>query len=134
MGRLNLEEPEQTLEELIPSYYFNKQELDSYKELCDKENAEIKKLMADANEYTVECYKAKKTVSVRETLNEERLMAVIKKYNIEGVIMTKEYVDMDALESYLYKNEPSSELATELAKCKDSKEVVQLRVTRVKEK
>ena len=142
MSRLNLSnEPTEdvggsTLDELIPNYYLNKQELDSYKKICDTANAKIKDLMLEAgeDEHTAGEYVAKRTVVEKESMSEDKLMAVLRKYNVTGVIKTKEYVDMDALEGYLYNTEVSTEFATDLASCKTVTEVVQLRVTRKKSK
>jgi hypothetical protein len=143
MSRLNLTEEKDyettgglTLEELIPSYYLNKRELDSYKKICDTSNAKIKDLMlaANENEHQVGDLVAKRTVVTKESMSEDKLMAVLHKYNIDGIIKTREYVDMDALESYMYNNELSPEIASDLASCVTTTEVVQLRVTRKKSK
>lgn len=141
MGRLNLSTEEvtmrpATLDELIPSYAENKIELDNYKKICDGQNAEIKKRLEELgeNEYTAGGYVAKRTVSERESMNEERLLEMLKKHNVPGVIKTKEYVDMDALEGYLYNTELSDEMAADLDSCREVKEVVQLRITKEKKK
>lgn len=140
MSRLNLtEDPttELSLEELIPEYAENKSELDSYKKICDKENAQIKDLMLaqGLDEKDAGGYTAKRSVSVRETLNEAKLMEVLKKYNVPGIIKTKEYVDMDALEAYLYGADMlSTAFATDLEACKEKTEIVTLRVSVTKKK
>lgn len=141
MGRLNLSTEEvtmrpATLDELIPSYAENKIELDNYKKICDGQNAEIKKRLEELgeNEYTAGGYVAKRTVSERESMNEERLLEMLKKHNVPGVIKTKEYVDMDALEGYLYNTELSDEMAADLDSCREVKEVVQLRISKEKKK
>ena len=137
MARLNLSEIKvDALDELIPKYALNKVELDSYDKLCKEENEEIKKQLAELgkNEYTAGEYVAKRSVQERETLNENRLLEVLKKHNVPGVIKTKEYIDMDALEEYLYKNSPSNELIADMNSCKSVKEVITLRVTKVKKK
>ena len=140
MARLNLNSDEittsRTLDELIPMYALNKSELDSYKKICDEENAQIKKQMLDlgTDEYTVGGYTAKRTVSTRESINEDKLMMVLLKHDIKGVIKTKDYVDMDALENYLYNNEMTSSLAADLESCKTVTEVVTLRVKADKKK
>ena len=143
MSRLNLSDeanyPDiggETLDELIPQYYENKQELDSYKKICDSANAKIKDLMLEAGEteHSTDDFVAKRIVVEKESISEEKLMAVLRKHHITDVIKTKEYVDMDALEDYLYKNVVSADFATDLANCKTVTEVVQLRVTRKKAK
>ena len=138
MARLNLTENPTLnipLDELIPIYARNKIELDSYTQLCKEENESIKKQMLElgTDVYNTGGYTAKRTVSHRESLNEEKLMAVILKYGIKDVIKTKEYVDMDALENYLYHNTMSDSLAADLESCKSKTEVVTLRVTKMKE-
>jgi hypothetical protein len=134
MGRLNLNSAMYTLDELIPRHGLNKTNLDTLKKVCDSENAMIKEQMyaEGTDTYSAGGYTAKRTVSVRETLDEEKLIKVLRKYHIEGVIGTREYVDMDALEAYLYNNEPSSEFASDLSSCKTTTEVVQLRITKDK--
>ena len=134
MGRLNLESVITSLDELIPQYGADKSHLDALKKVCDSENALIKEQMytEGTDTYSAGGYTAKRSVSVRESLNEEKLIEVLHKHKIEGVIGTKEYVDMDALESYLYNNEPSNEFASDLASCRTTTEVVQLRITKDK--
>ena len=130
--KIEIEET-RTLEDLIPSYAQNKLELDSYKKICESENEQIKKLMEEmcAEDYYVENYKAVRTVTHRVSINEDKLLAVMKKHNISEVIKTKEYVDTDALENYLYHidEEANKDLFDDIDKCRDIKEVVQLRVT-----
>lgn len=139
MARLNLD-AEVTefipLDELIPLYVQNKNELDSYTAICKQENESIKAQMLELGKevHSVGGYTAKRTVSYRETLNEDRLMAVILKHGIKDVIKTKDYVDMDALENYLYHNMMSDTLATDLESCKSKTEVVTLRITKDKKK
>jgi hypothetical protein len=140
MGRLNLSSIETeeilTLDELIPVYAENKADLDKIKKVCETQNADIKKQLEEMgkDEYTAGGYVVKRTVSTRETMNEERLLAMMKKHNVPGVIKTKEYVDMDALECYLYDVELSDELAADLDSCREIKEVVQLRISKEKKK
>lgn len=139
MARLNLDNSVTEfipLDELIPMYAHNKNELDSYTQLCKEENESIKAQMLELGQevYNAGEYTAKRTVSQRESLNEDKLMAVIIKHGIKDVIKTKEYVDMDALENYLYNNEMTSSLAADLDSCKTKTEVVTLRVTKQKKK
>jgi hypothetical protein len=77
MGRLNLETAIPSLDELIPQYAIDKSQLDALKKVCDSANAIIKEQMFNqaTDTYTAGGYTAKRTVSVRETLNEERLIA-----------------------------------------------------------
>ena len=50
---------------------------------------------------------------------------------IRGVVKKKEYVDMDALENAIYNGKIN---AAELASCQTKKEVVTLKVTKLKRK
>lgn len=140
MGRLNLSsietEENLTLDELIPVYVENKADLDRIEKICKSQNAEIKKQLEDLgeDEYTAGGYVVKRTVSERESMNEERLLEMMKKHNVPNVIKTREYVDMDALENYLYNNELSDEMAADLNSCREIKEVVQLRISKEKKK
>ena len=123
------------LEDLISNYYMNKQDLDSYTELCNIKNAEIKQVMQelhlDVHEFGD--YKATCTVSERETINQELLLDIVRSHNIP-VIKIKEYVDMDVLESLIYNNQVPKEVLLEMDKARDSKQVITLRVTKKKEK
>ena len=140
MGRLNLSEEvtmrPATLDELIPMYAQNKAEFDNYKKICEGQNAYIKRQLEELgeDEYTAGGYVVKRTVSTRESKNEERLLEMMKKHKIPGVIKTKEYVDMDALESYLYSSILFDDVAADLDSCREVKEVVQLRISKEKKK
>lgn len=124
-----------SLDTLIPQYAENKSMLDDYKKICDEENKQIKDMMEEGS-YEAGGWKATKTISTRETMNEDKLLDVAKKnsYYLSDIIKTKEYIDMDKLESLLYKGNISKEVLLEIDKCRESKEVVTLRISKVKEK
>lgn len=132
-----------TLNELIPRYAQNKLELDSYKKICDKENAEIKAIMTDLVLPTHEAggYKATCTVSERENLNEEILLSLFSSVpgfvqisNDYGIIKNKPYIDFDALEKAIYDEKLSNEQLLELNKAKEVKKVTTLRISKIKQK
>lgn len=130
---------DRTLDELIPSYAENKSELDSYKKICESENNAIKEKMLEIgqDEYSAGGYKAKRSVSERVSIDEDKLLTVMKKHYLVEVIKTREYVDMDALENYLYHvdEDPAiQELLADIDKCREVKEVVQLRVSKERSK
>jgi len=130
MGRVKKE----SLDELIPAYAENKSILEDYKKICDTENKKIKEYMTDSV-YETGGYKATKIVQTRESMNEDKLLEVLQHYTWSvDVIKMKPYVDMDALESLMYKGTLSKEVLMEIDKCRESKEVVTLRVTKIKEK
>ena len=123
-----------TLQELIPAYAENKAELDSYKKICDKENAEIKEIMLaeDLSEETVDGYVAKITKSNRESFNEEKLLEIAHNEGISEIIKTKEYIDYDILEDAIYNGKISEDILLKIATAKEVKEVVTLKVSKVK--
>lgn len=124
---------EEKLQELIPRYQLNKSEMDSYKKIVDKDNKEIKSIMLGAGfrEFVVDDIKATCSVSEREDFIEEALIAKLKKMKVPGIVKKKEYVDMDALENAIYNGKID---AATLADCQTKKEVVTLRVTKLKRK
>ena len=124
------------LDKLIPQYAMNKNEADAYKKLCDKENAQIKALMADLDNpvYETGGYKATYSVSTRESMNEDKLLEIAHIYGITEIVKTKEYIDFDILEDAIYKGRISEDILMEMNKAREVKEVVTLRVTKIKEK
>ena len=144
MARINLSQVDETtntnktvnttLDELIPQYAFNKGELDSYTKLCKEENERIKAQLVELgeDEYSAGGYTVKRIVAVKESMNEAKLLEVLRQNGIDAAIKTKEYVDMDALEAYLYNNAPSAELARQLEGCRTTSETVQLRLSKAK--
>lgn len=132
MARIKLEA--ESLDNLIPQYAENKSILDDYKKICDKENKQIKELMTD-DTYEAGGYKATKSVQVRESMNEDKLLELLidKGYKDTKVIKQKYYVDMDALESAIYSGQIPKEDLLAIDKCRESKEVVTLRISKVKE-
>ena len=131
------------LDDLILAYVENKTELDSYKKLVDKENAEIKSIMLDGklDSYPVGDYNATCTISTRETINEEMLVSLFtsvpafeKLCGEYGIVKQKPYIDFDALEKVLYDGKLSDDQILEINKAREVKEVVTLRVTKLKKK
>lgn len=140
MSRINLSTtepssaPNESLEELIPRYALNKSELDSYTKICKEENEQIKAALVELgeNEYSAGGYTVKRIVATKESMNEAKLLEVLRQNGIDVAIKTREYVDMDALEAYLYNNMPSDELARQLESCRTTTETVQLRLSKAK--
>ena len=125
------------LDTLIPQYAQNKSEMDSYKKLCDKENAQIKSIMKDLalQFYEAGDYRANYSVSKRETLNEEKLLELAKNnVSLIPCVKTKEYIDFDVLEKLLYDEMVPPSVIAEMDKAKEVKEVVTLRISKKKEK
>lgn len=126
----------ESLETLIPQYAANKSELDNYTKICKEENEQIKAALVELgeNEYSAGGYTVKRIVAVKESMNEEKLIEVLRQNGITDAIKTREYVDINALEAYLYNNEPSADLARQLEGCRTTTETVQLRLSKTKAK
>lgn len=125
-----------TLDTLIPQYAANKSEMDDYKKICDKENAEIKAIMKDfaLQKYEAGGYKATCVVSQRENMNEERLLEIAKEFGIPDIIKVKEYVDFDALEKAIYNGIIPQDMLLAMDKAKEVKYVTTLKVSKIKPK
>ena len=125
-----------SLDELIPQFAEHKETMDGLKKVCEAENAKIKELMNNSGEHTAGGYKASISVSTRENVDEDKMLAKLKIYNEAydlGIIQTKEYIDTDALEAAIYKKEVPDEILSVINSCRSSKDVVTLRVTKVEE-
>jgi hypothetical protein len=132
----------ETLKEIVPLFFENDQEAKVYSKIADKHKTNIKAIMTANNmqEFEIEGIKASCTISERESFIEEALINKIK-----GMVDTKdistslknklikkrEYVDMDTLEDAIYNKKIKAE---ELAACQEKKEVITLKVAKIKEK
>lgn len=126
-------ELESELKELVRLFYEDKQQLDNYKKSTDEYNKSIKDIMneLDMTEFESDDLIAKIGTQNRESFNEDKLIDKLKSLNVAGVIKTREYVDMDALENAIY-NELLD--ASELTSCKEVKTVTTLKVSKKKGK
>lgn len=101
------------LKELIDRYAFNKVELDSYKEICDSANKEIKDIMKENNltSFDTDFYTAKIGVQERAKFDEDKAIMLlqnlylnkgINKKLLDQLIVQKPCIDMNALENAIY--------------------------------
>ena len=120
------------LETLVESYAENKSLADDYKKICDNENKEIKKIMQEHN--ITDCYSQNYVVKyytqTRESMNEVKLLSMLKRENLTKAIKTVEIVDMDALESMLYNEEIPNALMSEMATFKETKVIPVIKVSK----
>lgn len=139
----SIKQPQLSLDELVPMYAVNKMELDNYKKICDTENAQIKEALqaADKLEHSAGGYTAKMSIQTSESFVEDMLLQCLESAMFEegsaeeiGIIKTKRYVDMQALEDYMYHHKLSQALIDELDMCKVSSTIVKLRVSKTKAK
>lgn len=124
-----------TLDSLIPRYAANKREQDSYKKLCDKENAEIKAIMKNfaLPKYEAGGYRATYSIQKRESVNEEMLLDILKRHgDCEGIIKIKEYIDFDALERAIYNGLIPGDVVCQMDAATEVKEIPTLKVTKIK--
>lgn len=133
--RMNFDES-QSLEQLVQAYVENKNELDSYKRICDEENKQIKTLMEEMelSEVRVNDKKVlKRIITTRYDVNELKMLQVLKKYNVPAT-KTVEVIDEEALENFLYHADPNEnkELLAELDGCKKAAAIVSLKLVNAK--
>lgn len=139
MGRIpKVVASEKTLDELILAYVLNKGEFDSLKKITERDNGRIKDMMFELNlsERQVGDNIVRRIVQERESLNEERLLELVKTKCPQEIrnkiIKTQEYVDMDCLEDAIYSGSISSEFLIDMDTCREVKKVVTLRISKVK--
>lgn len=121
---------------LIPDYGNHKETLDEYTNICKAENAEIKRIMSEEGIDSISSggYKVTYSITERNTMNEDKLLALLQdKVSAEsGIIKTKKYVDMDALESAIYNGAIPKEVLIEMDNCREKKQVATIRVSKEK--
>lgn len=105
----------------------------------DKVTIKNQLLATNVDTYIAGNYKVVRQVSYRTKVDEDKMLKVLKKdwesrYGDQDCpyIKTKEYVDMDQLESVLYAGELPKEVLTELNNCQEKTEVVALKCSKVK--
>lgn len=128
---------ENELHDIVPEYFSLNTQANSLGKSVDKLKIKIKSLLSQANmtTYITDGIIASITTSTRDSFEEDKLLTILKEKLGEavckssGVIKTKEYVDMEILESLVYNDKV---VATDLAPCQITKEVVTLNVKRSK--
>lgn len=133
MSRLNLNKVEQeSLDTIVKRYGENKAVVDKFSKMCDADNKKIKEVFKATGKtsHTSGEFTVTQVIQSRMTVNEDMLVEVMKKYNLNQHIKTKEYVDMESLETALYEGDISADAIREIANCKSTKEVVTLRLKR----
>lgn len=131
-----------TLDDLVATYGKHDAEIKDLKKVADTEKEQIKSMLSDEQpNWCAGGYKVTRVVTEKTTFNEERLLTVLKKDWEERngktdcpYIKTREYVDMDSLETALYENSIPSEVLAEMNKCKTVTPTIALRCAKDKEK
>ena len=120
------------LQTLIDQYGRLKAEADSYKKTLDADNKRIKELMIEAGDEKAEGSEYHVTCKLVESskLNEEVLLNKLKEIGFTDCIKTKEYVDIDMLESAVYAGKVDAKI---LADCKEVSTTYRLNIYKNKE-
>ena len=117
-------------------YVEDKEEESALKKRLDNNNKSIKALMELLGKDEVTLPGGDKvtySITRRESLDEEKLMAILKKVAPEtNCIKTKEYIDMDILENELYHEQLSGEAVVAMEQCRNVKEVPTLNIKKAK--
>lgn len=117
---------------IINEYAEKKEQFDKLKKECDKLSKQIKDVLRDDGDrvdYTTDLVSLKLTVSYRTSLNEDKAISILQGTDTgSAVIKTKLYVDTDALEDLIYKEQVDADLMKKLQECIDTKRVETIRV------
>lgn len=128
----------ETLKQWAAEYVVAKREADKFKKQAENLNTNIKSAMEILNMDEVELDDGSKvaySVSKQEGLDEEKLITQLHKYAPNTkCIKTKEYIDMDILESELYNEKLSDEALAALDTCRTVKEIPKLTIKKAKKR
>ena len=135
-----MEELEEELETLIPTYGSLDFELKNIKKKADGFKERIKTIVKSlgVKTYRAEDYEITYTEAERVSFKEDKLLIRLKEIvankdlkEFEGLIKTKEYVDMDVLENLLYHNKFDEEEISSISSCQEIKNIPTLKVKKV---
>ena len=128
-------------DKLVTHYGELDSQIKSLSKELDSDKVTIKNYMEDNQykDYTAGGYKLVRQVSYRTKYDEDKMLEILKQDWKERYgdlecpyIKTREYVDMDQLESVIYANELPNETLAKLNNCQDKTEVVALKCIKVK--
>lgn len=136
-----MEELEEELEALIPTYGSLDFELKNIKKKADGFKERIKTIVKSlgVKTYRAEDYEITYTEAERVSFKEDKLLIRLKEIvankdlkEFEGLIKTKEYVDMDVLENLLYHNKFNEAEISTISSCQEIKNIPTLKVKKVR--
>lgn len=121
---------------LVDEYAKNKKAFDELKKLCEQQNKELKSLMKELNveDCSTKDWYAKLGRQKRQSMNEEMLLDIAHRHELNTLIKTKEYIDYDALENMLYQGNVGNDIIREINKAREVKIVTTLKVAKKKGK
>lgn len=120
------------LNRAVNTYFEKNQEYQSASDTRKIYNDNVKALLEEChlNKYVTDTgIKASLSVSNKPSFNEEEMIPFLKQFGIEGLIKTREYVDMNVLENAIYHNQID---ASQLAPFKEDHFTSRLTVTKPK--
>lgn len=132
-----------TLDELVDSFSRHDREIKAIKKVYEEEKGQLKQYFAktDDSEYSYGGYTVKYSTYETEKVNEEIMLGILKEYwNSTGstescpFIKTKEYVDTDELERWLYAEKIPQDIVIDLNKAITTTTVEKITCTKTKSK
>ena len=126
------------LKNTAEQYVKYKAELDPLEKQCKSLNTTIKGLMEILKIDSVSLddgSSVEYSVSEKVSFNEDRLVKTLKRFApYSKAVKTKEYVDMEVLESEIYHGDLSDDAMLELDKCREVKEIPKITIKKKKKK
>ena len=124
------------LKQCAAEYVTDKAEESKLKKRIEANNTSIKALMellalddVELDDGSKVCY----GITKRESLDEEKLISLLHKYAPDTqCIKTKQYIDMDVLESEIYHDKLSDEAIAAMDGCRNVKEIPTLTIKKAK--
>lgn len=118
------------LDSLINKYGDVKSKLADLKKEESNLNQTIKSLMVadDLKEVSTDTYKVVYQERTSESLDEDKVIDILKKNNVKGIVKTKQYVDEDALEQAIYNGKLDADIIKQISNAKITKTTVALMV------
>jgi hypothetical protein len=118
---------------MINQYGVLNKEVNCVKREADKFNKAIKTEMKEKNldEVSTGTWQAKFQVRKSESLDEEKVIEILKRNNIKGIIKRKEYVDESLLEDAIYAGKLNQDILNEISSCRVVKETIALTIKEI---
>ena len=136
MTDAEFQEKMQELKQKAAEYISDKAEESKLKKRLESNNTSIKAIMEIIGADEVELEDGSKVcygITKKESLNEDLLIKKLKEFAPDTqCIKTKEYVDMDILESEIYKGDLSDTAMGALDECRNVKEIPTLTIKKAK--
>jgi hypothetical protein len=132
------EEEQKKLQDYAEQYADYKSKIEPLEKKCKSINTSIKQMMELYGIDVVPLADGrtlKYSVSTKDTLDEEKLIVQLKHFAPDTeCIKTKEYIDMDILESEIYHGKLSNDAMVAMDGCRSTKEIPKLTIEKAKAK